>query len=245
MYFVTGDIHGNAYDLKTRCAENGLTENDTIIVVGDVAANYFLDDKDKDTKKVLQKLKPTVFCIQGNHEARPENIPTYKTKEWNGGLVFYEDEFPNILFGIDGEVYNFDGKSVLVCGGAYSVDKYYRAWHSTLYHPSMVSPQMQRWICQLANGNYILEKDAVDRILNELPSTTIHWWKDEQMNENAQKKCLKALEDNNWKIDVILSHTCPLKYEPTEMFLNGVNQDLVDKTTEKFLDKIEDRANYQ
>ena len=68
----------------------------------------------------------TFFCIHGNHEERPFNISTYITKKWNGGIVYYEEEFPNILFAKDGEIYNINGKSILVIGGAYSVDKEYR-----------------------------------------------------------------------------------------------------------------------
>ena len=60
------------------------------------------------------------------HEIRPANIPTYITKEWNGGAVWYEDEFPNILFAKDGDIYTLEGINHLVIGGAYSVDKFYR-----------------------------------------------------------------------------------------------------------------------
>ena len=46
-------------------------------------------------------------------------------------------------------------------------------------------------------------------------------------------------------LPVVLSHTVPLKYEPTEVFLEGLDQSKVDRTTEEWLDKIEDRLNYQ
>ena len=47
-----------------------------------------------------------------------------------------------------------------------------------------------------------------------------------------------------WKVDVVLSHTVPLKYEPVEMFMAGVDQSKVDKFTEEWLDGIEDRLDY-
>ena len=72
------------------------------------------------------QLPITLFCIHGNHEERPENIASYKTKIYHDGIVFYEDNYSNILFAKDGEIYNFNHKSVLVIGGAYSVDKYFR-----------------------------------------------------------------------------------------------------------------------
>ena len=43
-----------------------------------------------------------------------------------GGTVYVEDAYPNLLFAKDGEVYDLDGQSTLVIGGAYSVDKWYR-----------------------------------------------------------------------------------------------------------------------
>ena len=46
-------------------------------------------------------------------------------------------------------------------------------------------------------------------------------------------------------IDIILSHTCPYKYIPREMFISGINQSTVDFNTEKFLDKVEEKVNYK
>ena len=39
--------------------------------------------------------------------------------------------------------------------------------------------------------------------------------------------------------------TCPRKYEPTEVFLSGLDQSSVDKSTEDWLDGIEDRLDYK
>lgn len=49
----------------------------------------------------------------------------------------------------------------------------------------------------------------------------------------------------NCKVDIILSHTCPKKYEPTEVFLKGLDQSLVDKSTEEWLDSIEKKTDYK
>ena len=42
----------------------------------------------------------------------------------------------------------------------------------------------------------------------------------------------------------MLSYTTPLKYEPVEVFMAGVDQNKVDKSTEEWLDGIEDRQDY-
>lgn len=54
----------------------------------------------------------------------------------------------------------------------------------------------------------------------------------------------KALACREWKVDVVLSHTTPLKYEPVEVFLPGIDQSRVDKSTETWLDAIENRLTY-
>ena len=43
-----------------------------------------------------------------------------------GGKVYIEDEYPNLIFAKNGEIYNIENNRFLVIGGAYSVDKYYR-----------------------------------------------------------------------------------------------------------------------
>ena len=55
------------------------TREDIIVILGDVGANYGQDERDAELKYALNKLKPIIFCIHGNHEIRPWHIPTYKT----------------------------------------------------------------------------------------------------------------------------------------------------------------------
>ena len=70
-------------------------------------------------------------------------------------------------------------------------------------------------------------------------------WPDEQPSEEIKQNVEQKLDELSWNVDVVLSHTVPLKYEPTEVFLEGLDQSKVDRTTEEWLDKIEDRLNYQ
>ena len=126
MIYYTGDIHGSTLEIVTFCMRFKPTKDDTIVILGDVGANYFGDLRDNKLKEAFARLQPTIFCIHGNHEMRPWNITTYKTKEWNGGIVWYEEKYPNILFAKDGEIFDIEGTKHLVIGGAYSVDKFYR-----------------------------------------------------------------------------------------------------------------------
>jgi 3-oxoacid CoA-transferase subunit A len=97
-----------------------------LIILGDAGINYRGDPEDREIKKGLSKLPITLFCIHGNHEMRPENVGTYEEAERFGGTVYAEQEFPNLLFAKDGEIYLLDGKRCFVIGGAYSIDKAFR-----------------------------------------------------------------------------------------------------------------------
>lgn len=125
-FYITGDTHGNFNRINYFCEKFETSKEDILCILGDAGINYYLNKKDYMLKQVLQDMPITFFCIHGNHEERPFNISTYITKKWNEGIVYYEEEFPNILFAKDGEIYNINGKSILVIGGAYSVDKEYR-----------------------------------------------------------------------------------------------------------------------
>lgn len=71
------------------------------------------------------------------------------------------------------------------------------------------------------------------------------WWPDEQPSEEIKAYVEQQLERMNWEVDIVLSHTASLKYEPVEAFLKGIDQSLVDKTTETWLDKLEEKLTYQ
>ena len=199
---VTGDIHGEISRIEIFAGYNSTTLKDILIVLGDAGINFYGKERDKYKKEKLKEQDLTIFCIHGNHEMRPQNIDTYVTKEWHGGVVYYEEEYPNILFAKDGEIYNINGKSVLVIGGAYSIDKYYRL---RMGYP---------------------------------------WWEDEQPSDEIKNYVENQLDKVGWKVDIVLSHTCPLKYEPVEWFMAGIDQSMVDKSTEKWLDNIENHLEY-
>lgn len=125
-FFITGDTHGDFKRIAEFCDKHNTTKNDIMCILGDAGINYYLGKRDYLLKEFLKDLPITLFCIHGNHEERPQNIPSYDEMEWNNGIVFYEKDYPNILFARDGEIFNINGKSILIIGGAYSVDKEYR-----------------------------------------------------------------------------------------------------------------------
>ena len=71
------------------------------------------------------------------------------------------------------------------------------------------------------------------------------WWPDEQPDDEARQWAEQQLEANGWRTDIVLTHTTPLRYEPVEVFMSCVDQSRVDKSTEEWLDTIEQRLAYK
>ena len=122
MLYFSGDIHGFPWEVKRFCAEMHLTGDDILVLLGDVGANYYGDYRDFAMKQALSKAEPTILCIHGNHEMRPQKVKGYHEAVWHGGKVWVQDQFPKLLFAQDGEIYNIHGLRYIVIGGAYSVD---------------------------------------------------------------------------------------------------------------------------
>ncbi len=126
--FITGDKHGQFRDVKLFCKRIEATIDDTLIVLGDAGINLYGDERDTGLKKFLSKLPISFFCIHGNHEARPHRFSSYQ-KIWvdkYSCYCYWDSKYPNIYFPEVATTCYLNGHRCLVCGGAYSVDKYYR-----------------------------------------------------------------------------------------------------------------------
>lgn len=70
------------------------------------------------------------------------------------------------------------------------------------------------------------------------------WWESEQPSAETKAYVESVLEKRKWAVDVVLTHTVPIRYEPTEVFLPFIDQSKVDKSTENWLGEIEARLKY-
>lgn len=123
QFYITGDKHRDFNGVERFCREMKTRKKDVLIILGDAGFNYFDDKRDDELKERASRMNITLFCLHGNKENRPANVGTYGKRSFCGGKVYYEPKYPNILFAIDGEIYNFDGREYFVMGGAHSVDK--------------------------------------------------------------------------------------------------------------------------
>ena len=201
MVYFTGDIHGAVDSIVDFIDKVHPTKQDVLVLLGDVGANYYSGCRDHLLKAFLNDVGAVVLCIHGNHEMRPTSVPGYVEQQWNGGIVWVQPEFPNLLFAKDGEIFTLGDLRYLAIGGAYSVDKYYR----------------------LSKG--------------------WGWWPDEQPSDEIKSYVEQQIAERDF--DIVLSHTCPFKYEPTEMFLSAIDQSTVDNSTEHWLDIIEESIDYK
>ena len=199
-YYITGDCHGQFRKLSVFCAHHETTIQDTMILLGDVGVNFSMDERDIRRKRFLSAMSITFLCVHGNHEERPENIPTYQIKEWHGGKVYYEPLYPNLLFTKDGEIYDLDGKKAIAVGGAYSVDKEFRIM------------------------------------------TGIPWFSDEQPSAKIKAYVEQRLRENDWKMDYVFSHTCPIVYA-LEKKNYGFGK--IDTSTEEWMGELRKKLQYE
>lgn len=213
-WFLLGDIHGEAAAIeyfynhhRERLKLDDCQTN--IILLGDVGLNYSITGlADFYYKTSLSKLPFTYICLRGNHESRVSEVIKRNPSRWNpiekyGGLVYVENDFPNIEYLVDGPaIYEFAGYKTLSLPGAYSVDKWLR----------------------LANG--------------------WQWFADEQLSEEEMQYG-RMLVNHEKSVDLVISHTCPIEFEPNDLFLGSIDQSQVDKTMELYLGEIENQLDYR
>ena len=73
----------------------------------------------------------------------------------------------------------------------------------------------------------------------------LNWFPDEQPSEEIKAKVEQKLHELGWRVDAVLTHTCPERYIPREAFLSGVDQATVDSSTEQWLETIAERLDYR
>ena len=96
------------------------------------------------------------------------------------------------------------------------------------------------------NGNRVLvlggaySVDKQHRLYNNM-----QWFESEQIPDSDKIKIEAYLASENWKVDYVLSHTCPYCAQPTHLFLKCIDQRTVDATMEKWLQSIADRLDFR
>ena len=217
-WLIRGDCHGQ-FDWIKKQLDNYQPEETAIIILGDAGFDFYLNKTDTHKKEYVEAFGYYIYCVHGNHEERACHIAgnILEYDDAVEGFVWYNPDYPHIRFFRDYDIYNINGYSILVIGGAYSVDKEWR----------------------LMRAGYINEIDN-----NPKKSG---WFNSEQLSSNEMNDCMEMLDEFNsncGNFDFIFTHTCPMRWQPTDLFLNSIDQSKVDKSMEKFLDEVVDKVDW-
>lgn len=218
MIYITGDTHRNFKCIEQFCDEMNTSKNDYMIILGDAGINYYGDSNgDLKLKKRLAQLPITLFCIHGNHEMRP-----YVGKIAADDLEMIRCNAPGYRIT---KLHNGD-----IRGRAY------------------VQPDFPNLLFAIDGEIYKMNTKA-DGAINVLTIGGAYsvdkwyriyqgmgWFANEQPDDFTKARVKLAIREND--IDVIMSHTCPKRWIPTELFLPGIDQSKVDNSTEDFLDDV-------
>ncbi len=215
-WMLTGDCHG----VFTRFYNLPKDEEIGMIILGDAGFNFYLNKTDERKKKEVCENYPhiTFYCVRGNHECRPQDLPNIEKifDENVHGVVYIESNYPNIRYFLDYGLYCIDGYNCYVIGGAYSVDKYWRLEQASLTEENN-DPKKSGWFT-----DELLTKEEMDRAIEQIYN----------------------FKDMGKSIDFIFSHTCPYDWEPRDLFLGFIDQSTVDESMEKWMNKIKEDIHF-
>lgn len=132
--YVIGDRHGNFEELILFAIRLHLTEDDNLIVLGDMGLCWRKDRQDLDKFiyrwEKLCYFKPMLYFIDGNHE----NFDLLKSFP-EGRISEHIQWLPR------GTVKEFEGKRCLCIGGADSVDKFRRTEHLSWWEDEQITQE--------------------------------------------------------------------------------------------------------
>lgn len=213
--FISGDRHGDYRDVEQFCLKWNTSKDDLLIILGDNGVNYWGPHRDKKLKNYLSALPITFFMIKGNHDQRP-SLKSYH--------IAPEDAHPLVK----GSMLVEDEWPSLLFAPMYGRMEFFTSvgWQSAFILGGAYSAD--KW--------YRLEMQA-------LGYSCYRWFSDEQMTSWEMKEAFSMAQD--CECDFILSHTCPFKYIPRDMFLSQIDQSTVDDTMEHWMDGFEESVPYE
>lgn len=214
-WLVRGDTHGQFAWMNNGCLDNYKPEETAIIILGDAGFNFYLNKYDSKKKAEVNARGYKFYCVRGNHEARPQDTSCgYRLvyDEDVRGEVYIQTEYPNIRFFKDWGEYYIGRYWVAVIGGAYSVDKWWR----------------------LARAGV---QSKTDWGYNNPKKTG--WFPNEQLTKEEMDEAEGELQGGLFNF--VFTHTCPRKWQPTDLFLGSVDQSTVDSSMENWMNILEEK----
>ncbi len=90
--------------------------------------------------------------------------------------------------------------------------------------------------CLAIGGAYSVDKWYRLQCAGAQGSSFSGWFEDELLTEEEMNNLTKALKDQS--VDFVFTHTCPHSVEPTDLFLDCIDQSTVDKSMEYWFEDL-------
>ncbi len=136
MVFITGDTHGDYFKLQLFIKFYKPQKGDTLIVCGDFGYLFANDKKENSLLDYFETYNFDICFIDGNHENFPA-IYSYPEEIFNGGRIHRIRQ--NVIHLMRGQVFTIEEKKFFTMGGAYSIDRAYRAFRKSWWKEELPS----------------------------------------------------------------------------------------------------------
>lgn len=215
MFLITGDVHADINDFRSR-KFGRIKKEDMVIVCGDFGVLWDGSKQEQKNMKSLAKLHHKTLFIDGAHE-NYDLLAKYPVTDWNGGKVQIIEG--NLIHLMRGQVYTINGKKIFTFGGGESTDKEMREPHKTWWEQELPDEdEMKQGIVSLVDNDW-----QVDYILtHEAPSRFKSIMDPNSKNLNALTVYLDYIREKcrykkwifaNYHKDRRISQNCEVVYE--------------------------------
>ena len=191
MIYITGDCHQEFERFNTRNfpEQREMTKEDRVIICGDFGGVWNKSIESPTEKHLLDWLeeKPfTVLFADGNHE-NFDRLYAYPVEEWHGGKV--HKIRPSVIHLMRGQIYDIEGKSFFVFGGARSHD-------------------ISGGILEPDDPDFKHQKKMLDLTWALYRINHVSWWAQEMPSEEEMEEGRRNLAAHGNQVDFIVTHCC-------------------------------------
>lgn len=180
MIYFLSDLHGDMSFINSSEYFRKATDNDLLIILGDVGLNFEKTQENKKFDKSFLSLNKNIAFLDGNHEDF-DYLNSFPQEDWNGGKVGRITE--KIVHLKRGNVYNIKGQTFFVFGGCKSSAK----WKEMgLWHPEEMPDEAE---LTLAYENLKKHNFKIDYILT-------HKYEKNKENQDNLQKLTDFIDDN-------------------------------------------------
>jgi len=245
--YTIGDLHGGEdgssmfLETKRFPEQKKLTKLDVLIQLGDFGYIWYYDEYTKEYRKDLNFIKTlinrkfTTLIIDGNHENFDLIYKLPIIEKWGGKVREYKINDKSLYIAIRGEVYIINNKKIFTFGGAQSSCKSERC--------SLEDYLNGKEYYKKRNNEYIAGKRNYKK---KYKSKDINWWSQELPTKEEYENGIKNLEKNNWQVDYVFSHNCPIEIGKDIMIqANQFCEKKISCPVAKYLEEIEDKLEFK